>query len=380
MQFQVKRINNDNIKNELLNIGFDDSYIDYATKKHQFLNLKITNLPPHVATIIKETALSKGCDAGVHKDVLLHKINRSDIILSGTIKQLTEISKSLNNQPFGIKEISKKIINEIDSIKKSYNPKIMGIINLTEDSFSKTNKFLNDKEAIEFAIKLLNDGADIIDIGAEATNPNATPTDTETEIKRLTPIVKELKKENIKISIDTRNSKTASSMIDLGVDIINDVSFLNYDKKMLDVIENSDVNYVLTHSKGTPDLMDTLCNYQNLRDEIFDEIIKKASILTEKIDPKKLIIDIGFGFAKNNEQNFELLKNIKEFSSCGYKTLAGTSRKRFLKSLIDNDNTELLDELTMLSSFYLFQNKVDIIRVHNVEKTKLALKFYNSIY
>ena len=108
--------------------------------------------------IIKETALSKGCDAGVHKDVLLHKINCSDIILSGTIKQLTEISKSLNNQPFGIKEISKKIINEIDSIKKHYNPKIMGIINLTEDSFSKTNKFLNDKEAIEFAIKLLMKG------------------------------------------------------------------------------------------------------------------------------------------------------------------------------------------------------------------------------
>lgn len=379
MQFQVKTIKNENIKDELLKIGFDSAYIDYAKEKHEILNLKITNLSPHMATIIKETALSKGCDSGVHKDVLMHKIDKSDLILSGTIKQLKEVAKSLLNQPFGLKEISKLILDEINLKNKIYSPEIMGILNITDNSFSDGGKFLDEKLAIKHAIELINDGANIIDIGAESTKPNSSPIEIETEIKRLTPIVKELKNQNFKISIDTRNSSTASKMIEFGADIINDVSFLNYDNKMVDVIKNSTVSYVLTHSKGIPDNMDNFCDYKNLRDEIFEEIKSKIEELKE-IDKNRLIIDVGFGFAKNIEQNFELLKNIKEFNSLNYKTLAGVSRKRFLKSLVKSNDNEILDEITMLSSFYLFENKVDIIRVHNAKKTKLALDFYNSIY
>ncbi|HIT55911.1 TPA: dihydropteroate synthase [Candidatus Galligastranaerophilus intestinigallinarum] len=231
------------------------------------------------------------------------------------------------------------------------------------------------------AEKLIKDGADIIDIGAESTRPNAETIDIDFEIEKLTPIVKELKKQNIKISIDTRNHKTAEKMIELGVDIINDVSNLNYDSKMVDIIKNSNVSYILCHSRGIPQNMDEFCNYKNAADEIYEELFKKSQFLIDEgIEKERIIIDVGFGFAKNIEQNFELLKRIKEFNSLGFKNLAGLSRKRFIKSLANDKNLEIQDDLTMLASFYLIQENVDIIRVHNVQKTKTALDFYNAIY
>lgn len=381
MQFIVKTIRNNDIKNELLKIGFDNAYIDYASLKHSFLTLKIQNLPPHLSTIIKQTALSKGCDAGIHRDVLLNKIEHSDLILSGTIKQLKEIAKNLSDQPFGLKNIAKLIEDEINLYFKKSNPKIMGILNITKDSSSDGGKYFELNDAIIQAERLVQEGADIIDIGAESTRPNAIPVDIDFEIEKLTPVVKELKKQNIKISIDTRNSKTAKKMIELGVDYINDVSGLNYDNKMVDVIKNSDVNYVLCHSKGTPDTMDDMAQYKNIADEIYEELYKKSLFLLEEgIKKERIIIDVGFGFAKNVEQNFELLKRIKEFNSLGFKNLAGVSRKRFIKSLTNENNLETLDELTMLASFYLLEQNVDIIRVHNVKKTKTALDFYRAIY
>lgn len=381
MQFIVKTIKNDDIKNELLKIGFDSQYIDLAAQKHDFLSLKIENLPFYCATIIKQTALSKGADAGVHRDVLLGKIENSSLILSGTIKQLKEILKSLSYQPFGLKNVAKLIEDEINLHFKKKSPKIMGILNVTKDSFSDGGKFFELKDAIIHAEKLIKDGADIIDIGAESTRPNAETIDIDFEMEKLTPIVKELKKQNIKISIDTRNHKTAEKMIELGVDIINDVSNLNYDNKMVDIIKNSNVSYILCHSRGIPQNMDEFCNYKNVADEIYEELFKKSQFLIDEgIEKERIIIDVGFGFAKNIEQNFELLKRIKEFNSLGFKNLAGLSRKRFIKSLANDKNLETQDDLTMLASFYLIQENVDIIRVHNVQKTKTALDFYNAIY
>lgn len=381
MQFIVKTIKNDDIKNELLKIGFDSQYLEFAALKHEFLTLKIENLPPYAATVIKQTALSKGCDAGVHRDVLLGKIENSSLILTGTIKQLREIAKSLSYQPFGLKNIAKLIEDEINLHFKKKNPKIMGILNVTKDSFSDGGRFFELKDAIIQAEKLVQEGADIIDIGAESTRPNAEPVDVDFETEKLTPIVKELKKQKVKISIDTRNHKTAEKMIELGVDIINDVSNLNYDNKMADIIKNSDVFYVLCHSRGIPQNMDEFCSYNNVQDEVYEELYKKSRFLLDKgIEKERIIIDVGFGFAKNVEQNFELLKRIKEFNSLGFKNLAGLSRKRFIKSLVCEANLETLDDLTMLASFYLIQENVDIIRVHNVQKTKTALDFYRAIY
>lgn len=379
MQFIVKRIDNKNISNELELIGFDKSYVIEASKKHSYMTLKIQNLPPYTATIIKQTALSKGTDAGLNRDVLMHKKEVSDLILSGTIKQLKEISKSLSYQPFNLKEIALEIDKEIELYYKKNEPEIMGILNLTEDSFSRDG-ILDINTAIKKAETLIIEGANIIDLGAESKRPNANKIDVEDEIKRLKPVVIELKKSGYILSIDTRNHKTADIMLNSGADIINDVSGLNYDKEMINVIKNYDKEIVIMHSKGTPENMDELCKYDNLADEIHNELYKKIEFLNSKgIENKRIIIDTGFGFAKNIEQNFELLKRIREFNSLNVRHLAGVSRKRFLQSLSDDKNNEEFDNITMLASFYLIQNNVDILRVHNVKKTKTAIEFYKKL-
>ena len=379
MQFTVKKIKNNEIKNELLKIGFDESYIDSAVKKHSFYTFKIENLPFYCATILKETALSNGCDAGIHKGVLNHSVEVSDVILSGTVKQLEKISESLLNQPFGLSKIAQEIKEILK--EKEYKPQIMGILNITEDSFSDGGNYINPKNAIEHAKKMIEHGADIIDIGAEATNPKSTPITYEIEIERLKPVIKEIKKLGAIISIDTRNSKTAEFALNEGVDIINDVSGLQHDNNMINVIKNSDCKYVLMHSIGEPNEMDSLNQYENIANDIYNFLKEKIDILeTNGVKKERIIADVGFGFAKDIKQNFELLKRIEEFNSLGVKTLAGVSRKRFLKSLVNNPDNEKLDSLTSIVSFYLFENKVDIIRVHNVELTRLALDLCNSIY
>ena len=379
MQFTVKKIKNNSIKDELLKIGFDKSYIDIASQKHQFVTIKIENLPFYCATIIKEAALSNGADAGINKGVLNHSVEFSDLILSGTKKQLLNISKSLSNQPFKMNEISKQIESLL--IEKEYSPKIMGILNVTDNSFSDGGNFLDPKNAITHACKLIEDGANIIDIGAEATNPNSKPIGSDIEIERLKPVIKEVKKLNTIVSVDTRNAKTAEFALSEGADIINDVSGLNYDKDMINVIKNSDCKIVVMHSIGTPDVMDKMNNYNDIGDDIYNYLKERISYLElNGIQKDRIIIDVGFGFAKDINQNFELLKRIEEFNSLGVKTLAGVSRKRFLKSLVKNNiDNQKLDDITAISSFYLFENKVDIIRVHNVELTRLSLDFYNSI-
>lgn len=379
MQFTVKKIKPFCIKDELLKIGFDPTHVDLGAKKHEFVNIKVQNLPFYCATIIKESALSSGADSAINREVLMHNVESSDLIISGTVKQLENIAKSLFNQPFGLKKVGEEILSNLK--EKEYNPLIMGILNVTDDSFSDGSRFLDTKSAINHAKEMVQDGADIVDIGAQATNINSKGISPEDEIKRLKPLIKEIKAMNCLVSIDTRSAKVAEFSINEGADIINDVSFLNFDKNMINVIKNSDARYVLTHSKGEPSTMDNMCDYENLCDEIYESLKEKISFLVENgVSKDRLYADTGFGFAKNTEQNFELLNKIYEFNSLGIKTLAGVSRKRFLKSLEKNTALETLDTLTSLASFYLFENKVDIIRVHNVKQTKLALRLYRAIY
>lgn len=389
MQFKVRRIFSDDIKNEIKKIGFSPSYLDFGVNKHKFLNIKIYNLKPEAATIIKESALSSNCDAAVHRGVLDHSAEYSNLVLSGTIAQLETVCGKLKNQQFSMPQIANEISKQIEIYSKNilnFRPKIMGILNITENSFSDGGRFLDSKNAIKHAYKMIEDGADIIDIGAESTRPGAEPIPSNIETERLMPVVKELKKnsacKNIKISIDTRNSDTAKAMTKLGADIINDVSGLTYDKNMIAILKETNANVVIMHSRGTPKDMDKLCSYKNTTEEVYFELQDRVqAALDGGIHSDKIAIDPGFGFAKDNNQNFEILKKIDEFKSLGFPVLAGLSRKRFVKSILENtadgglkrpDNNNL-DDLTAQLSFYFAIKKIDIIRVHNVLKTKQAL-------
>lgn len=380
MQFKVRRILPENVENEISKIGFSPSYLDFGVLKHKFLNIKIFNLCPEAATIIKETALSSNCDAAVHNGVLDHSIEHSDLILSGTIQELQNVAEKLRKQQFSMPKIANEILREIKIYNRcSKKPEIMGILNITEDSFSDGGMFLNPKAAIEHAARMIEEGAEIIDIGAESTRPGAEYIESSVEIERISPIIKELRQNSaVKISIDTRNADTARVMADLGADIINDVSGLTFDPDMIAAIKETGLNVVIMHSRGNPQNMDNLCNYKNLLDEVYFELRERVqNAIDGGVEPDKIIIDPGFGFAKNNEQNFEILSRIEEFKSLGFPMLAGLSRKRFIKSVLADTakqaDINTLDDLTAQASFYFTLKGIDILRVHNVAKTKQAM-------
>ncbi|MBR1616700.1 dihydropteroate synthase [bacterium] len=379
MQFKLKTISKKFIKEEIASVGFDKSYLDCALNKHKFLSIKIFELDTRQATILKQTALSSDCDCALNRGVLDNSVEFSDVILSGTINQLNDVCQKLTKQPFNMKKLSNDILDLIEKTSfEPKTPKIMGILNITDDSFSDAGEFLQIEKSLNHAIDMIEQGAKIIDIGAQATNPNAQMISPSLETERLTPIVIALKRAypNIEISIDTFNFETAKTALDLGCDIINDVSFLK-NIEFLKLIKLYDKKLVIMHSKGDNKTMDELCDYENLIEDIYFDLKYKINVANSYgLNENNLILDVGFGFAKTITQNIELMKRIKEFKTLGYPLLCGVSRKRFMQDIINTKEAKDADFISALSAFYLMENSVDIIRAHNVELTKQALQLH----
>ena len=253
-------------------------------------------------------------------------------------------------------------------------PAIMGILNITPDSFSDGGKYFSKPNvAIENAIKMHRVGADIIDIGAESTRPGAVPVKPEEEIKRLKPIIFGLKKKKLNISVDTRNSLTMKFALDHGVKIINDVSALNYDKESINVIKASKCFIILMHMQGNPQTMQKNPKYNYVPNDIYF-FFKKQIKKCEKNDIKKnrIILDPGIGFGKTSKHNIQILQNLKKFHKLGCNILIGVSRKRFISDLSKKEEPINRIPGTIAANLYALEQGVDIIRVHDVKEALQA--------
>ena len=370
--FTLKTIDNTDILTELENIGFDKSYSNIAQNKYKYLNIKIYDLSIPQANILKQTALSYGCDCAIHKNVLINKIDKTDCILTGSISQIKKIAKSFEYQQFSLNILSKKLEEIIRQQQENHKTKLAGILNITTNSFSDGGKYLEKGDAIKHLEAMIAEGADIIDIGAESTKPFSEPIDSKTQLERILPILDYIKEKNIKIpiSIDTRSAEVAQECIKNGASIINDVSGFDYDEKMIDVIKNSTVKIILQHSQGTPKNMQVNPTYDNVIDEIFKNLKAKVDYaLSNSIDKSRIIIDVGIGFGKRREDNFELIKRMSEFKALGCEIMAGISRKSFLA--LDDELEK--DIYTTALSTLLIEQKIDYLRVHNVKMHKKLL-------
>ena len=260
-------------------------------------------------------------------------------------------------------------INFIDIQK----PIIMGILNITEDSFHDGGRYFDLKNALIKAESMIIEGADIIDVGGESTRPGASAIDVQEEIKRIKPVIKELSKNNILISCDTRNSLTMQVALDLGTKIINDVSSLNYDKNTLNLLKNYDCMYVLTHSKETPQTMQNNPIYNNVVCDIYNFFKKKLNILKRmNISKERIILDPGIGFAKTLDHNYIILKNLSIFLDLGHPLMIGVSRKSLIKCLTKNNT--LTPSVVLAVNAYTKGAK--ILRVHDVQETKEAIEIF----
>ena len=372
--FVIKKLSCLNIEQELKNIGFDKSYLKQGLEKYNYINFKIFDLSLPQANILKQTALTVGADCAVNKNILTAQVKSTDCILGGSLSQLRKISYKLKFQPFSMKNLSEIILLELNK-EKEYSPKIVGILNLTKNSFSDGGMFYDFNNAVKHIEEMVSEGADIIDIGAESTKPYSKLVEDDEQLKHILPVLKYINENNIDIpiSIDTRSAKVACECIKEGAKIINDVSGLEYDDKMIDcILTNKDVKIVIQHSLGTPENMQVSPCYNNVVDDIWKFLYSKIEMLIQQgIKKENIIIDVGIGFGKTPENNFELIKRIEEFQSLNCEIMLGISRKSFLN--MQTESNEIKDIFTVAVNSLAIERHVDYLRVHNVGLHKKLL-------
>ena len=372
--FVLKEIINADLNCELEKIGFDKSYIHRAVDKFQYRNIKIYDLVPAQANILKQTALSVGADCATHRETITAKTEKTDCILGGSKSQLYKIAEKLKSQPFGLKILGEKIGYFLIKPQLSERTKIVGILNITQNSFSDGGMYFDYSKACEHLLELINDGADIVDIGAESTKPFSQAVSADEQLKRILPILDFVQEQkiNVPLSIDTRSAKVAEACIRAGASIINDVSGLEYDEKMADVVAANGVKVIIQHTKGTPENMQVAPHYESLMDEIYLDLKKRIDFAVSRgVNTENIIVDPGIGFGKTREDNFEILRRIEELQGLGSPVMLGISRKSLL-NMPDKDNMTK-DIFTVALNTLAVARKVDYIRVHNVKLHKALL-------
>ncbi|MCL4479733.1 MAG: dihydropteroate synthase [Deltaproteobacteria bacterium] len=368
--------------------------INIMDKKSLFYMFKINGLTSPAANILKQEALSSGAELATSWRVIVDSRAKTDAFLIGTLRQIDIISKKIKEQQFGLASISeeleqaiKNLLNNTARLKYKNHffnltgrPVIMGILNVTPDSFSDGGRFAFKDTAVKKALELVKEGADIIDIGGESTRPGAGPVNAEEEINRVIPVVKELRKHTkTTISIDTMKSAVALKALENGADIVNDVSAMRHDPAMIHVVKNYRSGIVLMHMRGTPRTMQTSIRYKDVLAEVLsflDDRIKYA--INSGIEKERIIIDPGIGFGKALSHNLLLLKNIRTFKTLGVPVLVGVSRKSFIGKITGAGVDQRLYG-SLSSALWCITQGVDIIRVHDIKETKQAIDVIKGI-
>ncbi|MDD5766267.1 MAG: dihydropteroate synthase, partial [Candidatus Marinimicrobia bacterium] len=356
----------------------DPEGIHIMTSKGDFRIFKIQKLSAPAANILKQQMLSIGGECAVSKHVSTCSVDQAPAILMGTRKQFTYLIESLKHQPFGLKTVSEELKKQFEMIDSSrlfrigktefdFTKKtaIMGILNVTPDSFSDGGKFTQPDVAADAALKMIEDGADIIDIGGESTRPGAAKVDLQTELNRVLPVIDRIQARTmVPISIDTCKSKVAAEALDHGATMVNDISGLMFDSEMAAVVAKHNASVTLMHIQGKPENMQENPHYENIIDEILESLGKSIHIASNTGIPNdRILVDPGFGFGKTYEDNLFLLRYLNEFKSLGYPLLIGVSRKAFTGKLLDLPVTERLEtSLTALSAGIL--RGANVVRVH----------------
>ena len=312
--------------------------------------------------------------------------NQIEIFIKDKKKIISKVIniKSINKQPTAIK---KKILRDIKNITskreflKTRNHMIMGVLNLTPDSFSDGGKFNSNKKALIKIKNMILGGADIIDVGGESTRPNSKTVPEKKELDRVKQIIKKFKKKYPKtlLSIDTRKSLVMNFSIKHKVDIINDVSCFQFDPASLNTIKNKNLWKIIHHMQGTPQTMQINPKYNHVLLDIYDFFEREIKKLKKFKYSKKIILDPGIGFGKNLKHNLMILNKISIFHSLGFPILIGTSRKRFINQISGKYDTKERIGGTLSSIIYSYLQGIRIFRVHNVEEVKQGLLIFENI-
>ena len=379
----------------LKRIDVDPYGIEAMLPKMVNMNIHIQGLPCKVANIIKQEMLAIGGDAAVARGAVACSIEKTDLILIGTLKQIRRFIEKISFQPFGLKLLAESLDTLLDNLlaenwtlKTSRRKmilgdrtRIMGILNVTPDSFSDGGRFDSPEKAVECGFQLVEDGADILDIGGESTRPGAQPVSLEEELRRTIPVIQGLSgKINIPISIDTTKAVIAREAVAAGAEIINDISAMRFDEPMPAVIASSGAAVVFMHMRGVPQTMQKGdLHYALLQGEMIDFFRERLNTaLLAGILPEQVIIDPGIGFGKTRSDNLKLLKYLPEFNVLGRPILTGPSRKSFLGQEGRGGAVDRLEE-TAAAVTAAIMNGSQVVRVHDVKAMKRVVAVADAI-
>jgi len=366
---------------ELQGIAVDSSGVMEMAPKTLTRCIKIAQLQCRQANILKQEMLSLGGDAAVARGTVACSIQTTDCILIGTEKQLGKLCKKLLFQPFELTKLAAELTDLLAVTASSptvwrtsqraislQRPVIMGILNLTPDSFSDGGRCNNPEQAFDKALQMEAEGADIIDIGGESTRPGASLVSADEELARVMPVIERLAgRLKCAISVDTWKSAVASRALSGGAEIVNDISGFNFDPQMPSVAAAGGAGVVLMHTRGTPDKMQQETSYTDLMAEISTGLRASLDNAHEAgVADDRIVLDPGIGFGKDAAGNLEILRRLTELSSFGLPILTGPSRKSFIGRVLGRELTD--DRLfgTAAAVALSIANGASILRVHDV--------------
>ncbi len=383
-----------NLRYELKNIGVHQASIETFMNKSAILPLKVLKVRTPAANIIKQEMLACGGDCAIHAGCVVCAQDHSDILLLGTKKHYRLLLQKMAMMPyFGLPKIREelqlflekaplKTILADNRVLEYDHVVVMGILNITPDSFYADSRVHSIDEVINRAGQMLSDGAEILDIGAESTRPGSDSINPQEEIARIVPVVEALRKEYPQsiLSIDTYHAETAKATLASGADIINDISAMEYDEKMINVVVENNAPVILMHMRGTPKNMQQNTEYGNVVEEVSKYLKERAEMLRGHNFPKeKIILDPGIGFAKNVDQNLKLMQGLSEMTGSEYPVLLAASRKSTIGKVLGDIPPEARLAGTIATSCQAVYAGANMVRVHDVKENIQAIRMLEAI-
>lgn len=368
-------------------LGVDPAEVTSMAAKMVRRLVHLSAVPCRAANVLKQEMLALGGDAVVARGAVVCTMAVTDVILVGSLKQLRQLCERLPLQPCGLPELAADLVVLLCAIdhpsRKLYGrncclvldrPRIMGVLNLTPDSFSDGGRYQQSDAALRRAMEMVAEGVDLIDVGGESTRPGAPEVSAEKELQRVVPVIEALRRElDLPLSIDTYKSQVAQAAVAAGANFINDISGLNFDPAMAGVAADSGAGLFLMHTRGRPEVMQQQTRYTDLLGEVMASL--QASLARAEaagVPRGKLAIDPGIGFGKDVAGNLHLLQRLRELQSLGCPLLLGTSRKSFIGKVLDQPDPQQRLFGTLATVALGVERGAQIFRVHDVRAAREA--------
>ncbi len=363
-------------------LGPSDQGLSIMAPKMVCRSIYVENVDSRAANMMKQNMLSIGGEVSLPRDAFGFEGSKIPIIISGNLKHYRELLKKLRLQPFGLKILADELEQLLDCEGteralslggRDYNlgarTLVMGVINMTPDSFSDAGFHAGAQDAIEHGIRLAEEGADIIDIGGESTRPGSDFIPLDEELRRVMPVIEGLVRlTDIPISIDTTKTEVARRALDAGCAMVNEISAMRLEDEMLPLVVLSGVPFCLMHMQGMPKDMQIEPRYDDVIGEIVQFLRERCEAAIEAgASPGNIMIDPGIGFGKTVEHNLEIIRCLREFRSLGYPVVLGPSRKSFIGRVLDLPVDDRL-EGTAVAVAMAIANGADVVRVHDVKE------------